>query len=304
MSAGGRVFDYYTGKGWKAGFIMKDYYTIGEISELYGIGTDSLRYYEEIGVLKPKRGKNGYRLYRLKDICRLNIIRDLLQLGFSMKQVKRYMESLNLDNTIRMLEDEMELIRRQKEKLRLAEQSIEKRMEHIIKYRNEGEAAYRVVSYPNRYCLQLNEDITRDEEVDFAIKRLQKRHEDKIRSIGDQNFGASLSAEDVKNGIYHLFHSVFFILQNAEEGNCGIQGSYDFQGNYDFLLPSGTYLCTFYRGEYRQSPQRALELLEEAARRGCRITGDILELYPIDNRYTMKPEEFVTELQIRVEEDC
>lgn len=286
---------------------MKDYYTIGEISELYGIGTDSLRYYEEIGVLEPKRGKNGYRLYRLKDICRLNIIRDLLQLGFSMKQVKAYMESLNLDNTMRMLEDEKKSIHQQKEKLRFAEQSIEKRMEHIMKYRNEEEASYREVPYPNRYCLQLNEDITRDDEVDFAIKRLQKRHEDKIRSIGDQNFGASLSTADVKNGIYYLFHSVFFILQSGEEGSSGFRenydfrGNYDFQGNYDFLLPKGTYLCTFYRGEYRQSPQRALELLEEASRRGYRITGDILELYPIDNRYTMKPEEFVTELQIRVE---
>ena len=35
---------------------MKDYYKIGEISRLYGIGTDSLRYYEELGIQKrPKR---------------------------------------------------------------------------------------------------------------------------------------------------------------------------------------------------------------------------------------------------------
>ena len=84
---------------------MKDYYTISEISKLYGIGTDSLRYYEEIGALEPKRGKNNYRLYRLKDICRLNTIRDLLQLGFSMKQVKAYLDDMNLENTLCMLED-------------------------------------------------------------------------------------------------------------------------------------------------------------------------------------------------------
>ena len=33
---------------------MKDYYTISEISKLYGIGTDSLRYYEEAGCLPPE----------------------------------------------------------------------------------------------------------------------------------------------------------------------------------------------------------------------------------------------------------
>lgn len=47
---------------------MKQYFKIGEISKLYQIGVDSLRYYEELGLLTPKRGKNGYRLYRLDDI--------------------------------------------------------------------------------------------------------------------------------------------------------------------------------------------------------------------------------------------
>ena len=159
---------------------MKDYYTISEISKLYGIGTDSLRYYEEIGALEPKRGKNNYRLYRLKDICRLNTIRDLLQLGFSMKQVKAYLDDMNLENTLCMLEDEKKTIREQQEQLRLVEKSIERRMEHIQKYRGTEENFYRLICCPDRYCLRLDEDITRDEEVDFAIKRLQKRHEDKI----------------------------------------------------------------------------------------------------------------------------
>ena len=282
---------------------MKDYYTISEISKLYGIGTDSLRYYEEIGALEPKRGKNNYRLYRLKDICRLKTIRDLLQLGFSMKQVRAYLDDMNLENTLCMLEDEKKTIREQQEQLRLVEKSIERRMEHIQKYRGTEENFYRLIYCPDRYCLRLDEDITRDEEVDFAIKRLQKRHEDKIRSIGDQNFGASLSPEDVRNGVYNLFHSVFFILRDGECGEEKVQlGEGVSQEGYDFLLPEGTYLSTFYLGEYRQSPQRALALLEEASRRGLEITGDILELYPVDNRYTMKTEEFVTELQIRVKE--
>ena len=56
---------------------MKDYYKISEISKLYGIGVDSLRYYERLGLIHPKRDTNGYRLYHLKDIYKLNLIRDL-----------------------------------------------------------------------------------------------------------------------------------------------------------------------------------------------------------------------------------
>lgn len=36
------------------------YYTIGEIAKLYHLGVDTIRYYEEKGILKPNRG--GERL--------------------------------------------------------------------------------------------------------------------------------------------------------------------------------------------------------------------------------------------------
>ena len=70
---------------------MKDYYKIGEISKIYGIGRDSLMYYEDIGILKPFRDKNGYRMYKLSDIWRLNLIKELRSLNFPMKKIKEYL---------------------------------------------------------------------------------------------------------------------------------------------------------------------------------------------------------------------
>ena len=36
---------------------MKQYFKIGEISKLYQIGVDSLRYYEELGLLRQREVK-------------------------------------------------------------------------------------------------------------------------------------------------------------------------------------------------------------------------------------------------------
>ena len=44
---------------------MKKYFRIGEISRLYDIGVDSIRYYEEIGIIKPERSESGYRRYSI-----------------------------------------------------------------------------------------------------------------------------------------------------------------------------------------------------------------------------------------------
>ena len=271
---------------------MKEYYTISEISRLYGIGVDSLRYYERIGALSPRRGENNYRLYSLKDIYRLNIIRDLLTLGFSVKQIGEYLGRQNVESTLSMLEEEKEKIRQQRERLKQMERAIGERMEHLEKFRTVEAGRFACVSCPERCCLRLNAEIRRDEEMDYAVKRLQKRHEDKIRSLGEREIGASVSVQDVENGIDNLFHSVFIILEEEPGKKENPDGL--------LILPAGEYLTVYYRGGYQQSPERIRELLAEAGRRRLAVEGDVLEWYPVDNRYTVDAGEFVTRLQVKV----
>lgn len=274
---------------------MKEYYTISEISRLYGIGIDSLRYYEKIGALSPGRGENNYRLYSLKDIYRLNIIRDLLMLGFSVKQIGEYLDCQNLKSTLSMLEREKEKVRQQQERLAQIERAIEDRVAHLEKYEKKEAGSFELLHSPARYCLRLNTKIRRDEEMDYAVKKLQKRHEDKIRSLGEREIGASVSPQDVEAGIYNLFHSVFIILDDTSLDEPPAE-----EGEGLLVLPEGEYLTVYYRGSYRQSPERIRELMKEAKRRGLTICGDILEWYPVDNRYTVEPREFVTRLEARV----
>lgn len=89
---------------------MKQYYTIGEISKIYQIGTDSLRYYEKLGILSPRRGANGYRIYGLDDLWKLNVIRDLRRLDFPMEKIRNYMQNRSIESTRTLLEEELGLI--------------------------------------------------------------------------------------------------------------------------------------------------------------------------------------------------
>ena len=89
---------------------MKKYYKINEIAKLYNIKTDSLRYYEEVGLICPMRSKSNYRLYTLNDIYILNIIRDCLKLGYDTHQIKEYLDNRSVNNTIVFLKEEERLI--------------------------------------------------------------------------------------------------------------------------------------------------------------------------------------------------
>jgi len=268
---------------------LKDYYKIGEISTLYGIGVDSLRYNEKIGVLKPRRGENGYRLYSLKDIYKLNIIRDLRQLNFSMEQIKSYLSHQSIDNTLNLLQEEQEWIQNQFKRLRATEQIIRSRMNALLESFQIPTGIFTVKTFPDRICLRLSTNITRDEEMDFAIKKLHSKHENKIYDIGNQSIGASLSTEDLNKGITGVFRYIFFILEKKTR-------------EYDFILPAGQYLSFFYRGGYSQSTDRIKETLSYIEEKGYHILDDPFELYHIDNRDTMLKEEFLTEIQVRISE--
>jgi len=60
--------------------ITKLYYTIGEVADMFGVKTSTIRFWEnEFSILKPRKNKKGNRLFTPKDIENLKIIIHLLK---------------------------------------------------------------------------------------------------------------------------------------------------------------------------------------------------------------------------------
>ncbi|HZG02363.1 MAG TPA: MerR family transcriptional regulator [Streptomyces sp.] len=60
---------------------------IGELSRRTGVSERALRYYEEQGLLRPKRRPSGYRVYSDADVAAVRRIRVLLAAGLSTAQI-------------------------------------------------------------------------------------------------------------------------------------------------------------------------------------------------------------------------
>lgn len=264
---------------------MKNYYKINEISKLYGIGPDSLRYYERLGILKPRRDTNNYRLYSLKDLYKLNIIRDLRSLDFSMEQIKDYLDGQSLDKTLNLLHQEQELLHGRLKELREREQIIKNRIASLNALRDISDGSVFTEYCPKRCCVQVSEYITRDEEMDFLIKKLHKKHENKIQNFGTLNIGAFVSMPELKEGISNVYTSVFFILENDI-------------GEYDFTLPAGKYLSCYYRGSYDYNARYINKVLDCARTHNLSLSGKPFEIFEIDNHDTLRSEEFLTKIQV------
>lgn len=266
---------------------MRDYYKISEISKLYGIGVDSLRYYEELGILQPRQNASNYRIYGLNDIYKLNIIRDLRMLGFSMQQIKEYLDDQRLDKSLALLHEEQRLLQAQIMKLQQKNQMIYERIQALSATSEVSTGIFKIEKMPDRPCLNFNARITRDEEMDFAVKKLHSKHENKIPDFGNQLYGASVLVNELTPGKPVVFESVFFILNQDEK-------------EYDFVLPEGEYLSYYYRGSYHQSADRLLDVIRYVKENNLRALGNPFEIYEVDNRDTMLEAEFLTQIQIRV----
>lgn len=63
--------------------------TIGALGEATGVGAETIRYYERIGLLpKPARTAAGYRMFEQEHVRRLNFIRRGRELGLSLDAVR------------------------------------------------------------------------------------------------------------------------------------------------------------------------------------------------------------------------
>lgn len=266
---------------------MKNYYKISEISKLYGIGTDSLRYYERLGILKPRRDTNGYRLYSLNDMYKLNLIRDLRLLHFSMSQIKDYLDGQSIENTLDLFAQERDFLSQQIHELTQRREALGRRIRSIKRDARIEEGRPRLLDLTSRPCVRISEHITRDEEMDFLIQKLQRQHEDVLRDFGSLSVGAFFAQQELAQGKTNVYESVFLLL--------------DRPGEEDFSLSQGLYLSCFYRGAYEQNGERVRQLTAFAEDKGLALLGSPFEIYHIDNRHTAEPQEFLTELQIQAE---
>lgn len=89
----------------------------GELAEACGVNSETLRFYEKAGLLKPERAANGYRLYGMADAKRIRLAQRAVGVGFSLEDVKSWIEgdSVRMEKALVRVEakiDELERLRK------------------------------------------------------------------------------------------------------------------------------------------------------------------------------------------------
>lgn len=101
-------------------------YTVFKLAKLAGISTRTIRYYDEVGILKPARiNSSGYRIYGENEVNRLQQILFFREMDFSIEKIKEILNSPDYDE-VSVLKNHMETLLNERKRLDILINNLDK----------------------------------------------------------------------------------------------------------------------------------------------------------------------------------
>ena len=91
-------------------------YTVKKLAQMAGVSTRTLRYYDEIGILKPARiNSSGYRIYGQAEVDRLQQILFYRELGVGLESIKDIVTAPSFDGAKALREHREKLLEKREQ---------------------------------------------------------------------------------------------------------------------------------------------------------------------------------------------
>ena len=106
-------------------------YTVNKLATLSGVSIRTLRFYDEIGLLKPAYvAENGYRYYQEPQLLMLQQILFFRELGFELKQIQAIVMQSDFDR-VQALHEHKKVLKKNIKRMQLLMKTIDKTINHL-----------------------------------------------------------------------------------------------------------------------------------------------------------------------------
>ena len=98
--------------------------SIGELSERTGVPTSTLRYYDELGLVRPATRASGRRRYAAPAVRDVSVILFLREIGFSLTEIGRFIAG-ERQTTREMIDHKLAELTEQQHRIEVARTALE-----------------------------------------------------------------------------------------------------------------------------------------------------------------------------------
>lgn len=164
-------------------------YTVQKLASLAGVSTRTLRYYDEIGILKPARiNSSGYRIYGQREVDRLQQILFFRELGVGLDSIKDIVTAPSFDGS-KALKEHREKLLEKREQLDILIANVEKtialtegRIKMSDKEKFEGFKKKLIDENEKKYGEEIRRKYGNDT-IDKSNKKLQNMTEEEYDEV-------------------------------------------------------------------------------------------------------------------------
>jgi DNA-binding transcriptional MerR regulator len=252
---------------------VKNYLNVSEMGALFGLGVQTLHYYDRIDLFRPafRDPRTGYRKYRFDQVYQLASIRYLRKMGYSLDDVRGFLNSRNADSTIDLLKERSKTLQAQWKELMRMDDAILRKIQFIEHKRASLDLdAVSVRWFPERRYIP----------------------------IGTEE---QLYLEDS----FYFYPTIAFYEENLKYFGAYIDVSMDglnlspgAEGPVTAAIPAGHYLVGYHRGSYEQIERRFAQM--RAAYPDLAYSGLTVNFNIIDQFVERNSERYITEIQMQL----
>ena len=263
-------------------------YTIKQTAELYRISIDTLRYYEEIGLVVPRRNPdNGYRLYGSQDFNRLNVTMSLLEMDFTLGQIKELFDDRCLAKSLDLIALEAGKLTEQIDALTRKRKKVDSCLLELARSIHAAPGEHITLkTYPARPYLSIAPFTGTPESIPLAVAR-------KARDLG---FGID------------AFHNIpcFSLITDRldDEGSFTSSEVLMYSASPTFVsdrsFPAGDYACVTFSGGAVRTPAMYEKLLGYIEDNGLAPVDNPIEFWHVHEYISDNSDEYIQTLEQRV----
>jgi effector-binding domain-containing protein/uncharacterized coiled-coil protein SlyX len=269
---------------------VKTQFQIGEMAAINHTTIKTLRYYDQIGLFKPRYvdPHTGYRYYEAEQFERLNTIQYLKTMGLSLREIQVHLDNRSIDDFQELLANQEAEIDRQIRTLQSVKHRFKHRIEDLEIGRHHPPLGHpQLEMVPERRVIRLDQVIRTNDELEVALRQLENQAElQSVIFIG--GVGLVIEQHELAQHRFDEYHGIFVLVDETTTSPLVA------------TIPAGCYASIYHNGNHTQSAQYYDQLLHYVADQRKAVSGDAIERTIIDQYVSRNPQDYLTKIEIPI----
>lgn len=266
-------------------------YLIGEMAKLNKISTQTLRYYDKIGLFSPNYidQSTGYRYYTLNQFQKLQTIKYLKFIGLSLESMKDILREKDINNILCQLEVQKSEVEKKINDLLKVKENLDFKTSMLSSYLEiEDYSEVWIETIEDFYVFSRYVDSKFPLEDEFVIemnKLVEEYFDDLFIYTGD--IGVTIEKKRLDDGEYEHFKEIFYATNSSSNKNCK-------------KIDRGLCVRAIHKGSFSKTYKTYEKVKAFIKENGYEICGDSVELAIVDIMVVENEEDLLLDISIPI----